>query len=168
MTSSSDLPQGDMRLLTTHRALALLAGTVPARVAYVAADGTPRVFPTHYVWTGEELVLGTYAGAFKIAGLRARPAVAVTIDTDEDPPTILQLRGHARVDDVDGVVPEYIEAMRRYRGDAQAEAVLVEIDRPGLRMARIAITPTWAGLIDFRQRFPQALSRGAHEERPSA
>lgn len=118
-------------------------------------------FPTHFLWNGEDLVMGTYAGALKIAGLRARPAVAVTIDTDEDPPTILQPRGLARVTDVDGVVPEYIAAMRRFRGDAQAEAVLAEIDKAGLRMSRIAITPTWAGLIDFRQRFPQALTRGA-------
>jgi hypothetical protein len=159
--NSSDIPQGDMRLLTTDRARVLLGGTVPARVAYVARDGTPRVFPTHFLWNGEDLVMGTYAGALKIAGLRARPAVAVTIDTDENPPTILQLRGLARVTDVEGVVPEYIAAMRRFRGDAQAEAVLAEIDKPGLRMARIAITPTWAGLIDFRQRFPQALTSGA-------
>jgi Pyridoxamine 5'-phosphate oxidase len=128
--NSSDIPQGDMRLLTTDRARALLCGTVPARVAYVARDCTPRVFPTHFLWNGEDLVMGTYAGALKIAGLRARPAVAVTIDTDEDPPTILQLRGLARVTDVKGVVPEYIAAMRRFRGR--------RADRSGARRDRQA------------------------------
>jgi hypothetical protein len=157
-TSTDDIPQGDLRLLETARAVELLEGRTPARVAYVARDGTPRIFPTHYVWNGHQLVLGTYAGALKIAGLRARPAVAVTIDTDGDPPSILQLRGDAHVEDVEGVVPEYIQAMRRFRGDRQADLVRADIERSGLRMARIAITPTWAGLIDFRSRFPQAMA----------
>lgn len=38
------LPQGDVRLLDTDSAQGLLASTELARVAYVAADGTPRVF----------------------------------------------------------------------------------------------------------------------------
>lgn len=155
-----NLKQGDLRLLETDLARTLLNGRDPARVAYVAADGTPRVYPTYFVWTGEQLVMGTYAGGLKIRALRARPAVAITIDTLGAPPTILQIRGLAEVTDVAGVVPEYLQAQEQFRGAETARAVLAEIDQPGLRMARIAVTPTWAGLIDFQERLPQAMTAG--------
>lgn len=159
-TRGEQLAQGDLALLATPQARALLTSRVPARVAYVAADGTPRVFPTHFVWDGHEVVMGTYAGAYKIAALRARPAVAITIDTEGFPPTVLQLRGEARVTDHDGVVPEYAEAMRRYVGREVADELLAETDVPGVRMARIAVRPTWVGLLDFERRFPAALASG--------
>ena len=41
MTELMKLRQGDLRLLETEPAKALLSGRDPARVAYVAADGTP-------------------------------------------------------------------------------------------------------------------------------
>ena len=56
MPDNRKLPQGDLRLLESEAAKRLLASTVPARLAYVAADGTPRVLPTWFHWTGEELV----------------------------------------------------------------------------------------------------------------
>ena len=40
--SAGALPQGDVRLLQTEVAQRMLAATTPARVAYVAQDGTPR------------------------------------------------------------------------------------------------------------------------------
>ena len=101
--------------------------------------------------------MGTFAGGLKIAALRARPAVAITVDTLGDPPTILQIRGQAELAEVAGVLPEYIQAQEQFRGAQAARAVLAEIDNPGLRMVRIAVTPTWAGLIDFHQRLPQAM-----------
>ncbi|UNX55629.1 pyridoxamine 5'-phosphate oxidase family protein [Georgenia sp. TF02-10] len=155
--ASSTLKQGDLGLLGTEQAQALLTSRVPARVAYVAADGTPRVFPTHFVWDGHEVVMGTYAGAFKIAALRARPVVAITIDTEGFPPTVLPLRGPASVTDVDGIVPEYAAAMRRCVGDETADELRAEADEPGLRMARIAVRPTWVGLLDFQRRLPAAV-----------
>ena len=151
------LPQGSLGLLDDPLATTLLNSRIPARVAFLAGDGTPRVFPTHFLWTGGELVLGTYAGAYKIAALRARPVVAVTIDTEGSPPRVLQIRGTATVTDVEGVVPEYATAMHRYVGSEQAERFLREVDQPGLRMARIAIRPTWVGLLDFESRLPQAI-----------
>jgi hypothetical protein len=39
-------PQGDPRLLESDVARRLLICTIPARVAYLAMDGTPRVVPT--------------------------------------------------------------------------------------------------------------------------
>jgi PPOX class probable F420-dependent enzyme len=148
------LPQSDVRLLETEIAQRLLASTELARLAYVAQDGTPRVFPMLFHWTGEEIVFSTFAGARKIAALRAKPDVAITIDSSAQPPQVLLLRGRAEVTDVDGIVPEYILAQHRYAGPEQGAANVAEADQPGTRMARIAIRPAWVGVLDFVTRFP--------------
>ncbi|WP_370094207.1 pyridoxamine 5'-phosphate oxidase family protein [Streptacidiphilus sp. MAP12-20] len=124
------LPQGDLRLLGSETAERLLASTELARLAYVVADGTPRVMPMMFHWTGDELVFSTFAGAHKIAALRARPDVAVTIDTPGPPPQVLQLRGRATATEVDGIVPEYALAHHRYYGPDQ-----------GARTSRPSTTP---------------------------
>jgi hypothetical protein len=148
------LPQGDVGLLNTDVAQRLLASTELARLAYVAADGTPRVFPMMFHWTGTEIVFATFAGARKIKALRAKPAVAITIDIPSTPPEVLLLRGPAEVTDVDGVVPEYALAHYRYAGEEQGRKNVEEVDRPGLRMARVAVRPTWVGVLDFMTRLP--------------
>jgi hypothetical protein len=158
------LPQGDLRLLDSDIARELLASTLPARFAYVASDGTPRVVPTWFHWTGEELVMPTFIAAphvkrpaFRLAALRKNADVAVTIDTDGFPPNVLLLRGRATVVDVDGVPPEYALAARRYMGNEAAAGYLAQIDQPGTRMARIALRPAWAGVLDFEARLPDGL-----------
>ena len=148
------LPQGHPDLIATDTARRLLASRELARLAYTAADGTPRVFPVLFHWTGEEIVFGTFAGARKIEALRARPDVAITIDTASMPPEVLLLRGRAEVTDVDGIVPEYAQAQLRYQGEEGGRAAVAESDRPGVRMARIAVRPTWVGVLDFTSRFP--------------
>jgi hypothetical protein len=161
MTASAmTLPQGDVRLLDSEPAQRLLASSELARLAYVAADGTPRVFPMMFHWTGEEIVFATFAGARKIAALRARPAVAITIDTAGPPPHVLLLRGRATVTDVDGIVPEYALAHHRYYGPEQGARNVAEVDRPGTRMARIAVRPDWVGVLDFTTRFPGGVIPG--------
>jgi Pyridoxamine 5'-phosphate oxidase len=159
------LRQGDLRLLDSPVAQRLLASTELARLAYVAADGTPRVFPMLFHWTGDELVVATFAGARKITALRRRPAVAVTIDSAGPPPQVLLLRGDARVDDIDGVVAEYALAHRRYAGPEQGAANVAAIDVPGLRMARISLRPSWAGVLDFQTRLPGGVTPGEFENR---
>ena len=148
------LPQGDIRLLEHETAQLLLNGTELARLAYVAADGTPRVFPTMFQWTGEEFVMGTFPGAAKIAALRARPDVAITIDTASFPPQQVLLRGKAEVTEVEGVVPEYAQAHHRYAGPEQGARNIAEVDQPGLRMFRVAVRPAWVGVLDFQTRLP--------------
>jgi hypothetical protein len=148
------LPQGDVRLLDTETAQQLLNSTELARLAYVAADGTPRVLPMFFHWTGDEIVFATFHGASKIPALRARPAVAVTIDSASLPPAALLLRGRVTVTDVDGIVPEYALAQYRYCGPEIGAASVAEVDQPGVRMARIALRPDWAGVLDFQSRFP--------------
>ena len=146
--------QGDVDLLNHDVAKRLLESTEVARVAYVAKDGTPRVFPIMFHWNGTEMVFGTFAGAAKINALRSQPDVAITVDTNSMPPEILQLRGRVEVTDVDGVVPEYALAHKRYFGEEQGAKNVADVDRPGLRMARIAVRPTWVGVIDFQTRLP--------------
>jgi hypothetical protein len=170
--SSTVLPQGDLRLLDSVVAGRLLVSTIPARVAYIASDGTPRVVPTWFHWTGTELVMPTFIAAphvkhaaGRLRALRVNPAVAITIDTEDQPPEALLIRGRASIDEVDGVDPDYAAAARRYLGDPQAKTYLEMIDRPGTKMARIAVRPDWVAVIDFQTRLPGAL--GGVQAQPS-
>ena len=93
----------------------------------------------------------------KVKALSAHPDVALTIDTNDFPHDVLLLRGRASITTVEGVVPEYAMAAKRYMGEEGGTAFLAEVDQPGAVMARMAVRPTWAGLLDFRTRFPSAL-----------
>jgi hypothetical protein len=156
--------QGDLRLLDTEVARRLLGSSIPARYAYTTADGAPRIVSSWFHWTGDELVMPTFIAApharhpaWRIDALRSRPDIAVTIDTEAFPPEVLLLRGRATVADVDGIPTEYAQAAARYLGAAAAQEYLAQIDRPGTRMARIGLRPSWAGVLDFRTRMPGAL-----------
>jgi hypothetical protein len=158
LESVSALPQGDLRLLQSDVAKRLLTSREVASLAYVATDGTPRVIPMNFHWTGDELVMGAFAGTYKIPALRANPNVAITIDTFDDRPEALLIRGQASLTDVDGIVPEYVLAMRRYMGEG-IDAYLSTIDQLGLTMVRVAVRPTWVGVLDFQIRFPERMPR---------
>ena len=162
-TEHTGLPQGDPALLDTELAQRLLAAPIPARMAFIALDGTPRVVPSWFHWTGRDLVLPTYVAgpnigirhpAARLAALRARPDVAVTIDTETFPPQSLSLRGRVEITEVDGLAPEYAAAARRYLGEAAAAGMLASLDQPGTRQARIVLHPTWVGMLDFDTRLP--------------
>ncbi len=156
--------QGDLELLDSDIAKGLLNSTIPARMAYVATDGTPRVLPTWFHWGGQELVMGTFIAAphvrhpaARLKALRANPVVAISIDTDQFPPQVLQIRGRVSITEVDGVVEEYAKSAHRYLGDDAATSYLNQINKPGTRMARIALRPTWVGILDFQMRLPSPL-----------
>jgi hypothetical protein len=157
------LPQGDLRLLESDVARRLLSSTIPARYAYISNDGTPRVIASWFHWTGGELVMPTFVSAphirtaaRRITTLRKNPDVAVTIDTETFPPEVLLIRGRATVTEMDGIPPEYALAAQRYLGEAAATEYLAQIDQPGTRMARIAVRPSWVGVLDFQTRVPGA------------
>ena len=165
-TDRTGLAQGDPALLDTELAQRLLAAPIPARLAFIALDGTPRVVPTWFHWTGQDLVMPTYiAGpnvgirhpAARLAALRARPDVAVTIDTDTFPPQSLSLRGRAEITEVNGLAPEYAAAARRYLGVETATGMLASMDQPGTVQARVVLRPAWVGLLDFDVRRPSTL-----------
>ncbi|WP_243711297.1 pyridoxamine 5'-phosphate oxidase [Actinomadura sp. KC216] len=162
-----DFPQGDVRLLQTDLAQRLLHSTIPARLAYTATDGTPRVMATWFTWTGDELVMATYIHcppmgmlrpARRLKALRERPDVAVTIDTEPQPPEVLLLRGRVSIIEVDGMVPEQAQAARRFLGEEGGAGYVAGAEHPETRMARIALRPTWVGVLDFQTRLPEIIS----------
>lgn len=160
MTSTAertDLPQGDLRLLDSPLAKALLDSTELGRLGYIAADDTPRVIPVGFVWNGADIVIATFAGSPKLRALSRRPEVALTIDRAGPPPEMLTIRGRIDLEDVVGVPAEYIEMQTRYYGAERAAAVVAGIERSGARMVRMVLHPDWVGLLDFQTRFPGRL-----------
>jgi Pyridoxamine 5'-phosphate oxidase len=137
--------------LSTTGAQELLTSPSAAHLAYVGKDGTPRVIPVGFFWTGDEVVISTATTSPKVTALSARPDVALAIDAGDTPDQAhaLSIRGQASVEIVDGVVPEYLAAARKSM-DAETAAEFEQNVR-GMydQMARIAITPRWARYYDF-------------------
>ena len=126
-----------------------------ARLAYVAPDGTPRVVPIGFTWNGSEVVMCTPTNAPKLASLRRNPSVALTIDTEVHPPTILLLRGEAVLDEVEGIPEEYLQSSGTYEMTPEQRAEWeVEVRALYESMVRIVVRPTWAKLIDFDDTLP--------------
>ena len=96
-------------------------------------------------------MVSTAATAPKVAALVASPAVALAVDAGDTPggARSLSVRGRATVDVVDGVVPEYLAAARRSMDREGAARFEQNVRRMYDRMARIAITPTWARFYDY-------------------
>ena len=149
----------DLSCLSDPVAQSLLVSKIPARLAYVWTDGTPRVVPIWFHWDGEQVVLATPPRAPKLHALDDGAPVAITIDSNEFPYHVLSIRGTASVEHLDGIVPEYAAAAKRYFGDDQGQAWVDQLP-PDMQMWRIAVTPTWANVLDFETRFPSALSSG--------
>jgi hypothetical protein len=152
------LEQGDLGLLDDDAAQRLLASTELARLGYIALDGTPRVIPTLFHWNGSEIVLPTFATAARLRAIRARPVVAVTIDSAGPPPEVLQLRGTALIEVSVGLLEEYELAHKRYYGETQGERNVASLRGTDVAMARVVLPASWVGLTDFRQRIPRALT----------
>ena len=149
---------GDLSLLQSAVAQELFASKIPARLAYVWMDGTPRVVPIWFHWTGREFVLGTPPKAPKLKALAKNPKVALTIDDNNFPHKVLLIRGTARLQKVEGVVHEYVLAAERYFGREQGQAWVNKLSGMISGMTKITVTPEWVGLLDFQTRFPSALS----------
>jgi hypothetical protein len=150
--------QGSLSLLQHPVAQELLHSQIPARLAYVAGDGTPRVVPIWFHWTGTEIVLGSPPNAPKIKSLRKNPKVAITIDDNNFPHKVLLIRGSVGLSTVKGVAPEYAAAAERYFGPDQGKAWIAQISGMIPEMVRIAVKPEWVGVLDFQSRFPSAIA----------
>jgi PPOX class probable F420-dependent enzyme len=159
MYESLEAEQGDLVLLDHPVARELLQSARPARLAYIARDGTPRVVPLVFHWTGEEIIVSSWPDDPKVAALREHPAVALTVDTDAPPFRVLSIRGTAVVTLVDGMPDESLPTFTRYFGAAQARAQIEQMERMSDRSARIAIRPNWVGVLDFETRFPSGMTR---------
>ena len=68
------------------------------------------------------------------------------------------VRGTARLESLNRIVPEYEAAAERYFGAEQAEGWLAQLRSMVSSMVRITVAPEWVGLLDFQTRFPSALS----------
>ena len=148
---------GDLAVLADPVAQELLKSATPARLGYTWRDGTPRVVPIWFHWTGKEIVFGTPQKSPKVKAIATGSKVAVSIDTASWPYKVLQVRGTARVDLVPGVVPEYAAAAERYMGAEGGVAWVAQVRGMFPAMIRIAVTPEWAAVLDFEQRFPSAI-----------
>src|SRR5467141_1020284 len=148
--------QGDLGLLQHPASKELLQSRIPARLAYVWTDGTPRVIPIWFHWNEREFVLATPPKAPKVIALAKNPNVALTIDDNTFPHKVLLVRGTARLESVDGIVPEYAAAAERYFGPEQGQDWVNQLRTLISSMVRITITPEWVGLLDFKTRFPSA------------
>jgi hypothetical protein len=150
--------QGKLALLQHPASQELLHSKIPARMAYVWTDGTPRVIPIWFHWNGREIVMATPPKAPKLKALARNPKVSLTIDDNTFPHKVLLIRGTARLEPVAGIVPEYEAAAHRYFGAKLAEGWLTQLRSMVSSMVRITVTPEWVGLLDFQTRFPSALA----------
>jgi Pyridoxamine 5'-phosphate oxidase len=137
----------------------LLESANPARLAYVARDGTPRVVPVGFHWDGATFVVGTAPRAAKVSALQANPAVALTIDTSPPtwPPNALLVRGTATVSLVEGPFPEYVAGSKKQIPAEEFANWESGVHALYDQMARIDITPAWVKVHDFDTRVPKAV-----------
>jgi hypothetical protein len=155
----ADAKRGELALLAHPVAQELLQSRLPARLAYIALDGTPRVVPMQFHWTGEEVVLNCWPDDPKVAALREHPVVALSIDTAEPPFRVLQIRGTATVSCVEGISPEMAAASFRYMGQEAGQAWVEQVARLSPQTVRIAVWPTWVDVLDFEARLPGGMVR---------
>ena len=151
--------QGDLALLNDPVAQQLLQGPMPAHLAYTWHDGSARLVPMGFHWTGSEIVLGTSTVAPKYKVID-KQKVAITIDTNTFPWQVLYVRGTAHVTISDGIPPEYKLGTKRLLGEEASEGFLKQVAPMKLTWARIAITPEWVGILDFQTRFPHQMEIG--------
>lgn len=149
--------QGGLELLQTPVAQELLHSKIPARLAYVWMDGSPRVIPIWFHWNGREIVMATPPKAPKLKALKKNPRVSLTIDNNTFPHGVLLIRGTCRLEPVEGIVPEYAMAAERYFDPQLAQDWLNRLRGMISSMVRITVTPQWVALLDFQTRFPSAL-----------
>jgi len=150
--------QGDIGLLQHPASQELLRSKIPARLAYVATDGTPRVVPIWFHWNGKDIVMASPPKAPKLKALAKNPKVALTIDDNVFPHKVLLIRGSARLEPLNGIAPEYEACASRYFDPELAAGWLKQLRSLASSQVRITITPEWVGLLDFQTRFPSALS----------
>lgn len=159
--------QGDLALLNEPVAQELLRSQIPARLAYIWPDGTPRVVPVWFHWNGKELILGSLPGSPKFDALRQNPHVALTIDTEAFPAKTLMIRGTARVAMVKES-PEYAAAAERYMGPEGGKAWIAQVGSLFSELVLITVQPEWVGLLDFQTRLPHAIEAAMARSQPAS
>jgi hypothetical protein len=134
----------------------LLSSPLMARLAYTWHDGTPRVIPMWFAWTGEDILMGAPPNSPKMKALAARPEVAIAIDGIDWPYQWLNIRGNVSIEIFPDAFDEYKDMARRYLGDAGGEQFLAARDQTFDSWARLTIQPEEVRILDFQGRFPGA------------
>lgn len=148
-------PQGSLELLNDPVAQHLLQAAIPARLGYTWKDGTPRVTPIWFHWTGQEFALYSPPNAPKMKALTDGMPVALAVDQPW-PLQALLVRGPATIRMVDSRLPEYTALVARYLGAEQVASWVEQYSSTFPQSARIAIRPQWVGIIDVESHFPSA------------
>ena len=132
-----------MPAMTHTEALAFI-GALPARtakLATVAADGSPRVAPVWVALDGEDLVFNTGESTAKGKALRRDPRVSLCFDDETPPFSFVIVRGVATIsDDLDEVARWAATIGGRYMGADRAEEYGRRNGVPGELLVRV--TPT--------------------------
>ena len=148
-----------MQVLRDPVAQRLLDSQTKATLAYNGLDGSPRVVPIGFLWTGAAFVICTATMAPKVRSLDRDPRVALTIETDGPPPNLLLVRGVANVEIVDGIPDEYLEMSRKGMPEERRSDFERQVRALYPAMARISVSPSWAKVLDFEKRLPSALQQ---------
>jgi Pyridoxamine 5'-phosphate oxidase len=158
-----------MEVLRDPVARRLLESPLLTHLAYNGIDGTPRVVPIGYIWTGSTFVMCTAMVAPKVRSLQRDPRVALTIDTgvDKQPPNMLLVRGVASVEIVEGIPDEFLAASRKGLPEEQWSDFENQVRSFYPAMARISVTPQWAKVLDFETRLPIAVEQLAKAKPPT-
>jgi nitroimidazol reductase NimA-like FMN-containing flavoprotein (pyridoxamine 5'-phosphate oxidase superfamily) len=129
----------------------LLQSAPLLRLAYNGLEGFPRVVPCGFFWSGEAIVVCTATTAPKAMALAVRPEVALTIDSAGASAAAqsLLVRGTARLQTVDGVADEYLQAAAKTMEGADLAGFEQAVRATYEQMVRISITPAWARFFDF-------------------
>ncbi len=146
--------QGSLALLDDPESQELLHSPTLAHLAYIATDGAPRVMPIWFAWENHQVIFCSISVAKKLNSIVEGSKVAVTIDGNSWPYHVLMIRGTVSISQFAGIVPGYKETAIRYIGEQNGPMFVGAIEGTGLGMKRIAVTPTWAGLLDFQTRWP--------------
>ncbi|MCH9673521.1 MAG: pyridoxamine 5'-phosphate oxidase family protein [Gammaproteobacteria bacterium] len=139
--------------LQSNVAQELLNSRLPARLAFVGANGDPHVTPIWFEWQNPDIVVCARADSFKVKAIRQHPRIALTIDTEQSPYKSLRIRGTAQVELADGVLDEYVRCAHRYYGEGTGQRWIDWFATVTVSMARITISPHWVEVLDFRERF---------------
>lgn len=157
-----------VELLDKPIAQDLLASVHLLRMAYSATDGSPRVVPVAFYWDKPRIIVCTLPKSEKLPALEADPRVALSIDTDTEPPRALLIRGTATLETVDGVPSEYLEASKKAGGPEQWAEFEAQVTALYDQMVRITIEPDWAKLLDFETTMPSAVEEIVRRKQPDA
>jgi nitroimidazol reductase NimA-like FMN-containing flavoprotein (pyridoxamine 5'-phosphate oxidase superfamily) len=139
--------------LETPVAQRLLRSTIPARLAFVGANGYPHVTPIWFVWKDGSIVMAARSESFKVRAIEANRRIALTIDSEIPPYESLRVRGTAEIDLVDGIAAEYVACAHRYYGVKRGQRWIDWMAGRTKQMALISLTPQWVQVLDFRQHF---------------